>query len=470
MGTTGTGLNPGQVPGVVNVQDVAVQEVDPSNFGMLFTQGGMLSGQIERFAVAFWTMVVKGLSYLISLGAGLLDEVLTALSQFFLAAQGQQNQGFYDLTAALITDLTGLDVSGTTLFNDFQKRGRVASMQAIGGQLVDSLAGEFAGTFQAANNGVFTGSQGTGIGGLPAVALSPEQGLNAARAFMGFVMSFAVREGNSDMFASLLPFGIGEGFKAYAEDFSKNIGLGRLGRLALKPLFQNLVAIPMTWAFNKQYTPTLLSAQDAIKAFNAGTFTQDQLTEEMARHGFDSTRQAALQTQHNKYPMERELFLLELSGQITTDQHTQILNKLGYNNDSAALLLKAESLGEQRQLSLRIATELVHPVLNGTIDAPTYSAVLDKFTLTPNEKQALNGFVNELLSHPRKRLTFAQVTTGFLDGILAVEDITSYLQQEGYNQNDISALLQIDLLKLKAAQAKAAKKSTTSSGATAPAA
>jgi|SRR5579864_5398011 len=458
MATGGNPLTPPNVPTTVNVGDVAQQEVDPSNFGMLFTQGAGMSGQIEKFCVAFWTMIVKGLTYLISLLADVLDELLSKLAEFFLAAQGQQNKGFYDLTAALITDLTGLDVNGDELFGDFQQRGRVAAMQAVGGQLVDALAGEFAGTFQADAGGVFKGTRGDGIGGLPAVPLSPEQGMNAARAFMGFVMSFAVREGNTDIFASLLPYGIGEGFKAYAEDFSKSLGLGRLARLALKPLFQNLVSIPMTWAFNKQYTPTLLGADQAVRAFNAGTFTADMLNEELSRHGFSVERRNALQAVHTKYPPESDLFLLELAGQIDPATHTQLLQRIGYDGDQSALLMKAEQLHTERHLSIRLAETLVHPLLVGLIDIGTYTAVLNKFTFTDKEKQDLTGFAVELLSHPRKRLTFAQLTTAFVDGIVAVDDVATYLHEEGYAENDIAVLLQLDLFKLKAAQAKAAAK------------
>jgi len=99
-------------------------------------------------------------------------------------------------------------------------------MQATGAAFVDLLASEFAGVTQTDEGGVFKVAKGTGIGGLPNVPLTPEGGMNAARAFLGFAMSFAVREGNTDFFASLIPFGIGEGYKAFAEDLSKSLGLG----------------------------------------------------------------------------------------------------------------------------------------------------------------------------------------------------------------------------------------------------
>jgi len=70
----------------------------------------------------------------------------------------------------------------------------------------------------------------------------------------------------------------------------------------------------------------------------------------------------------------------------------------------------------------------------------------------------LTGFASELLAHPRKRLTFAQMTTAFVDGIVSVDEVANYLHEEGYREDDIAILLQIDLLKLQAAHAKAAAK------------
>lgn len=447
---------PSQPPGFVDVGDVAKQEIDPKNFGFLLNQGASSSGYIERFCIAFYIAFTKVIEAALSIIASRADSILAALGAFFLAAQGNNTPGFYKLTADLITDLTGVEVNGDALFDKYQKRGRIAAMQATGAAFVDLLASEFAGETQTLEGGVFRVAPGTGVGGLPNVQLSEQQGMNAARAFLGFAMSFAVREGNTDFFASLVPWGLGEGYKAFAEDLSKSLGLGRLTRLALKPLFQNLVSIPMTWAFNKQYTPTLLSPEGAVRAFNNGLFSGDQLNDELARHGYSTERRNALQAFHTKYPSEADLFLLELANQLPHDEHVATLKRIGYNDDNIALLFKAETVHEKRHLSLRLAEQLIHPLLNGTIDLAAYSSVLSRFTLTEQEKQDFTGFASELLSHPRKRLTFAQITTAFLDGIVAVDQVATYLHEEGYREDDIAVLLQIDLFKLKVSKDHAA--------------
>lgn len=461
---------PGQPPTTVNVGDVASQEIDPKAFGTLFGQGTAQSGWIERLVIAFWLAFAKALQAVISLIAGTLDQLIAILGQFFLAAQGNNTPGFYNLTADLITDLTGVSVDGGALFDKYQKRGRIAAMQATGSAFVDLLASEFAGVTQTESGGVFNVGRGSGIGGLPAVQISPESGMNAARAFLGFAMSFAVREGNTDFFASLIPFGIGEGYKSFAEDLSKSLGLGRLTRLALKPLFQNLVAIPMTWAFNKQYTPTLLGAGEAVRAFNNGLFTGDQLNEELARHGYSADRRNALQAVHTKYVSEADLFLLELNNTITHDDHVITLRRIGYDDDNINKLLAAEALHLNRRISMQLAEQLIHPLLAGTIDLATYTSVIDRFTFTSNEKGVLAGFATELLAHPRKRLTWAQLTAAFVQGVATVDDLANYLHSEGYTVDDTAILLQADLFKLKAAQAKAAAAKAKAAAAAAKAA
>lgn len=447
---------PSNPPGFVSVADATNTEIDPKAFGELWELGRDKAHRLPKWLVTIVVGLIKCIKLAIAIWISLIDEFLSILADYFQAAQGNSNPAFYNLVANLLTDLTGIEVGGEKIIGAFRNRGRLAAMQQVGGALVDALSGEFGGVYQADKGGVFTSSRGSGIGGLPAIELSPEQGMNAARGFMGFAMSFAVREGNTDFFADSLPYGLGHAFKNITEDLSKALGLGRLTRLALKPLFQNMVSIPMTWAFNKQYSPTLLGAGELIRAFNAGLYSGDQLNEELSRHGYNQDRRNALQALHTKYPGEADLFLLELGNLLPNSEHRATLKRIGYSDDNIDLLLKAETLHEKRRLSLRLAELLVHPLLNGTIDIAAYSSVLNRFTLTEQEKQDFTGFASELLSHPRKRLSFAQITTAFLDGIVAVDQVAAYLHEEGYREDDIAILLQIDLFKLKVAKDHAA--------------
>jgi hypothetical protein len=177
-----------------------------------------------------------------------------------------------------------------------------------------------------------------------------------------------------------------------------------------------------------------------------------------------------LQAFHTKYPPEADLFLLELANQISSEEHKITLRRIGYDDDNITKLLAAEQIHEKRHLSLRLAEQLIHPLLTGTIDLAAYTSVLDRFTLTSEEKTDFAGFASELLAHPRKRLTFAQMTTAFVEGIVSVDEVATYLHEEGYRADDIAILLQVDLFKLKAAVAKTAAAKAKAAAAAAKAA
>lgn len=460
----------------VTVTDVADSEVDYRKQGELQALGSKDSGWIERLAAALWTALIRLLDPLIELAARAADKLLSAIAHFIDKAEAESSPEFYELLAAVIEDLTGVHVDGAQLFQEFQRRGRVGSMQNVGKQIFDLLASEFAGVPQQQGPGGFETPAGAGIGGLPATQLTPEQGLAAARAFLGFAMSWAIREGNQAMLAGLIPFGLGEHFRDYGTDLARNIGLGRLTRIVFRPLFQAMVATPAEWAMNKQYRPKLLAPGDAWRGFNAGFLDGPQLLEEFARQGYDETRRGVVQLLNTRMPNELQLFILELTGQMQRGEREIWLKRMGYTEETAGLVLKAQEKDFIRRLSFELAHRLLALVLSGAIDADTYKSIIDRFTFTESEKTALVGMVSELLSHPTRRITLAQMESAFKQGVVTVVELEQYLQTRGYPEDDRGILLQLALLdlakveeaaKVKAAR-EAAKKPTTGGSAGTP--
>src|SRR5260370_12761142 len=91
-----------------------------------------------------------------------------------------------------------------------------------------------------------------------------------AQRFLGFLMNFAIRQGNIECLTGFLPeeFRVGEGFRAYGELMAKNLGLGRLARQALRPLIQTLVADPLMSKLQEQYLPKRTAPSPAITKFS----------------------------------------------------------------------------------------------------------------------------------------------------------------------------------------------------------
>jgi hypothetical protein len=439
-------------------------EVDPRQAEKLSMLGVADSGIIERIVVALLSGLAKLAAPIIALAASVFDSFLTGLSEFFFDAQGQRGEGFYLLCAAIMKDLTGIDVDGAKLAADFKANGRLSAMQDLGGSLINVLASEFAGEAQGQGPGGFTVTKGDGIGGLPAKGLTPAGGVDAARALMGFMTSFAIREGNTDILADYLPWGLGRWFKDFAEDFSKNVGLGRLARVAFRPLFATMVGVPLQWALNQQYRPTLLSPEEAFRGFLAGTLSNDEFLEEMSRHGYSDTRRGVLTVMHSKPYPTNDIKILRLLGTLDDASVIENLKRSGFDQFTATNILKAWDSEAFREASLTAARHFVQTFLAGDITGDELRGAITNvgglstgsLLLSDSEVRALTSLATEEGAFPRKRISPAQMKQALIDGTVDILEYEDYLTVRGYPARDVN-ILGIEAL-IAAKQHDAAKK------------
>lgn len=445
----GTDLPPVPQPPIhVDAFGLADTEIDPARYAELLAAGLRKSNIFKDLIATLLFGLITLLQDLITFAASLFDKILGSLGGAFLAAQAQKSAGFYTLCAELMEDLTGIEVDGAKLTADFQRGGRLTAMTALGGSLFNALASEFAGQEQGEAEGGFTIAPGTGVGGLPEKALTPAGGVNAARSFLGFQTSFAVREGNTDILASILPFGVGHWFKDFAEDFSKNVGIGRLGRVALRPLVQVLVATPLTWAMNLQYRPTLLSASEAVQAWLDGYFTTEQLQQEHGLHGLSPARSQAVIQNTLKNPTSEQLATLLVGGKINADDYKLYMKHQGYTEDVITLIDDANDLAPTRRASLRAAEHFVQEYVTGIITSDELDQALHgmgafgqgRMLLTDGEIQNLKGLAGSLAAFPRKKMTPAQMKQAYVDATITLQEYEDYLLRVGYSQANVTTL------------------------------
>jgi hypothetical protein len=257
-------------PTNVTITDVVDHEVDPRKRAQLESLGQKDAGWFNNLWASFYASVRKGLLWLVKDIANSLDQVMAFMGDFFLIAQGEKNSSFYDLSATILSDLTGVEVDAEAMKKAATRGDRLAVMQIFGGDLYKLLETEFKPT----------------SGDLEAGDAGP------AERFLGFLLNFAIRQGNIEALTGILPesIRIGEGFRAYGELMGKNLGLGRMARKALQPLIQILVADPLTYKLQEQYRPKRIGAMPAIKKFfRDGTFEQ-QMRKELAQEGYSDAR------------------------------------------------------------------------------------------------------------------------------------------------------------------------------------
>jgi len=447
------------------VTALADRAIDVRQVAKLGMEGVKDSGIIEHWITAALFAVIKMVRPIFEIAASGLDDLLAVATDVFTASQGLHSHGFYILSGHLMTDLLGVEVDGEKLWNDFKTGGRQAAMRDLGGALFNTLAGEFTGVVQTTAGGDFNMPRGKGIGGLPDVKLTPQGGLDGCRALIGYITSFAIREGNTDVLASLIPKGYGEFFKDFAEDFSKGLGIGRLLRPALKNLIAVTIANPMLQALNMQYRPTIFDAKQAHAAWVQQIISADQLKAILAMHGWNDSLMGELQWEHTAKPTRAELRDAHILGIMPDFEYLTWMRRLGYTDDVTTTLDAMLDAVPLRMIALRTAEGWASNYLHGKITSVQYTGLIDSIRhtalgtplLSDNEIAAFKNTPSFASATPKRHLSVAQLNRHYEDGLITLQEYEAAVSALGYDVDAVTELVQELLLSAKRASDRAAR-------------
>jgi hypothetical protein len=438
---------------------VATTDTDPRQRARLEAEGQKDAGWAGNFWATLWASIFHAAGNIVSVAAESVDWFFALIAIFFRKAQAEDNPAFPILTAALIEDLTGVKVDADKIAAAKLGSGRLAEMNEVGKSLFNLLAAEFLATATAATNLEGGAPEGTGIGGLPATALSPEQGIDAAHRFLGFVMSYAIRQGNIDVLSEAVPLKLLQGFRGYGENLARNLSLGRLVRMALRPFVDVTLATPLEWALLKQYRPTGLGPSEMIRAYFRDAATFDQVRESLARKGFSEENIGRMVTDARPLLSNSELIKGFFRGIIDEQLVRAEFQHRGYVTGQIDALIE-----EARP---RLSTNELMALLK-------HEYIDEDFVLQEIRRQ---GFTEQdgglkltalrLLEHTPKagtvgssrELTVPQLRKALIEAIIDVKEFNDYLEFLGYQGDELEILRLDALLELSnAAEIAAAKK------------
>lgn len=391
--------------------------------GTLNAQGLKQGGAFTSLWVALFASAGKGIVWVIKGIAGALNTLVSLIMQGFTAAQGEDSPEFDDAVAATLSDLLGTEVTPDTMKRARARGGRVPEMQEVGAAFLSVILGESGASID------FKG----------------EPGAKAALTFLGFVMAFAVRQGNVAFLSELLTARFGEQFRAYGENMANYLSLGRLSRLALRPVMDDVIAKPLQDVVRKTLRPTDLNAAEALRAVNRGLIDDPTFRDTMAKLGYSDSLVEALRAEYLARLAPDELLALGRYGDIGPDLVAKGLANLGYDSDTAALLQKAhEHLRTDSAVDFYLGV-LREQVRAGFFDADTFSRLLDLLPLSDEFKDRERKIVGQILEQPRHRLTLAEMRKFYAEGLIDLSDWSDFLVAEGYS--DLAQkLLTFDLL------------------------
>lgn len=291
----------------------------------------------------------------------------------------------------------------------------------------------------------------------------PGPGETAARTFSGFAVNFAVQNAIISTLADALSFHELQEFRELGVGVARNLGIGRLQRMALGTLLQNVIQKPYNRELQARLRPDRLSVPEYIHARNRGDITDAQLTTALQEAGFRDQDITAVIHEYTDKLNVGEVLTLVRHGKLTEDAAVSMLQSQGMDSTTAAMRLQAAQLAIIDDNVKAYVDSLNAAVRARTIDSDTWSSLMDQVPWTDDEKQwqkLANGAYLEYYQH---MLTWTQVITAYEQGIVDVTYVENWLVSKGYSQEDVLNMELLLAVKFDAFQAAADKKKAAAS-------
>jgi hypothetical protein len=390
---------------------------------------------------AIFQYAMQGLSIVLASLFNALEYIMSFGLKLFTNLQGAQGYGFAAFVAAMMEDLLWVPVDASVFAQAFSQGGRIEELEAVGGSFIGTLSNELSGAHEA--NAIVPGLTGAGL-------------------FLGFLIEFAVREGNIGFFSELLPEWLPQfkGLRDYGENLANNLGLGRLARRALQPLIQMLVTIPMQWSLNAQYTPTLYGVSELIHGFNNGLVDAGVANNQLAYHGYPQSALSFLQAEYGWKMAVHDALNLERGGTLDRTQLTSNLAFHGIKPVDAVNWYQSGVTGAVVSVQSRALEYLLLAARLGGAQLTNFVTLVNSMELLPEEKQAWISLASLLQSTPHHTLSLAQLEEAFIEGLITFSDLEAGFQAHGYGPQDVTTLGLMTLIK----QQKATKTTTGTTG------
>jgi hypothetical protein len=415
-----------EVPATVVVNDVMDHEVDPRKKAQLTGLGLKDSGWFFQFVLGFFLGIADLFAPIFDILAAGWDGIALVCQRFFTRAQGDDNTVFWALSASIVSEFMGTQVTREQLQSIKMTGGKGGAIEGLGNDLYNDLV-----------NKLTAGGQ-----------LSPDQGVEGAKQFLGFLMSLAVRQGNLSAMLEMLPpeAQFAKGFEKYGEAISHNLGLSRLARLVLHPMMQILVGDQFTYALRKQYRPTLHDAKDLAAAYFRGHIPEADMAEQLKIEGWTDQRGKEHIDALRPRILPGEIFHAYDVGALTRADTVKRIGLLGYIPEDAEWLTMVHDTEVAQKAAARIATKLKEEFLRGVITETEWTDTLKLLELSEPDRKALQGETDQLSRLPRHTLTYIEMHKAFLEGVITVTDWDQYLIRTGYRQDDRAILTNMLLL------------------------
>lgn len=385
------------------------------------------------FVVALVGLV--SLQFVVAIGAWFGEAILDAID----TARQSNKEQVNELLASTVNEMLGTQFSGSEFAAGSQSGNSIEANKGLG----DSLLQYFEEGFQAT------------------APVSPDQGAENARKFAGFGVNFATSQAFFSILTEAASLGFLKEFHELPAGLMQALGLGRLQRLALQPLIRNSIQQPYDLYLKRQMRPDRLADAQYIRAMARGDFDEPYVRERLAEKGFPDDEIDALIHEFTTKLSVGDLATLMRYGQMTEDEATQQLVDQGVEKSIAQQMLAAHLAALADPRVTAYVNRLQQARIDGWIDQEQFAMLLDRVPWTEEAKQWELNTIGIVAENPRRRISFAQLKEGIVNGHVDFTYVDEWLKAEGYSDTDGLILTMEIIDAIKSAEAKTKAKAHT---------
>lgn len=369
---------------------------------------------VAALVAASVTLVVAILSAIFRIASDLVALYLETLA----SAREQNFEAINKVIVAGMSDTLSIDIDPGDLPTNSGGAGQAARVQKLGAAFHDTMYAVF-----AAGD---TGEIGPGE--------------RAARGFTGFGLSYAANAALTAIIPEIESLGFFKEFSQIGEEIGSALGIGRMHRRAIAPLFDNLVAIPFKQELNAKFARELLPVPLLCTLNNAKLLEDEEFTRQMGAHGFSARLQALLLQAHAK---ALPLPVLELSiaqGVLTKGIAVQALQAQGYTPEAAELLLLSLTMQRQDKLRSSVVQDAFAMARDRHMPDVEFKATMESVGVPADEQTLWTQRLQLYLDHSHKRLSIGEILYLLERNQLTSDDLHKWAIGEGYSEDDAFTL------------------------------
>lgn len=223
-------------------------------------------------------------------------------------------------------------------------------------------------------------------------------------------------------------------------------------RQAMEASYAFMVRAPLTRDLNRKYPMKDLGASALARLYLRGAIDQNTYNDRCLNLGLSIEYAQQLLLEAKKQLSRGDVAKLLSAGYITETDATNMLTQMGYSVDEVPAILWLDTHQRYFTAQERVGQKALTAWTRGQITQTQLESILQDLHFTADEIAVYEieaQFEQKLVNAGvgGKALSYSQVRAMYEKNIIGVDEVLTFLQNEGYSQTDVINLILLDFTK-----------------------